>query len=118
LLILHQYGTGTNWQNEIFSKVTPLIQNHNLSISGATDKANYYTSFGYLDQQGVVMPQIFLTKKFNFTVNTSYKAKKWLTVGENFTYTYIHKTRPFNTNSLFGGPLSSALNLDPLPRLL
>jgi TonB-linked SusC/RagA family outer membrane protein len=108
-----QYGTGTNWQDVIFSN-SALIQNHNLSISGATDNANYYTSFGFLDQQGVVMPQVSNYKKFNFTSNNSYKANKWLTVGENFTYTYTYSQNDFNTNNLFGGPLSSALNLDPL----
>jgi TonB-linked SusC/RagA family outer membrane protein len=108
-----QYGTGTNWQNQIFSN-NALIQNHNLSLSGATDNATYYTSFGYLDQQGIVLSDISNYKKFNATVNTSYKAKKWLTIGENFTYTYTHTEGGFNTNNLFGGPLSSALNLDPI----
>lgn len=106
------YGVGTNWQNEIFTDA--LIQNHNLSISGATDDANYYTSFGYLDQDGVIDPSISNYKKFTFTVNTSYKAKKWLTLGENLTYTYTHSQNSLNDNSVFGGPLSSALNLDPI----
>lgn len=106
-------GTGTNWQNEIFSN-SALIQNHNLNISGATDKVTYYTSFGYLDQKGVILPDISGYKKFNFTVNTTYKLKKWLTVGENFNYAYTKNKNFGNTNSVFGGPLSSALNLDPL----
>jgi len=108
-----QFGAGTNWQDQIFDN-NALIHNHNLNISGATDKANYYTSFGYLDQQGVVMPEISGYKKFTFTVNTSYKLKKWLTVGENFTYAYTKNKAFGNTNSVFGGPLSSALNLDPI----
>jgi len=106
-------GTGTNWQDQIFSN-SALIQNHNLNVSGATDKVTYYTSFGYLDQKGVIMPDISGYKKFNFTVNTTYKLKKWLTVGENFNYAYTKNKAFGNTNSVFGGPLSSALNLDPL----
>ncbi len=111
------FGTGTNWQNEIFSN-SALVQDHNLSISGANDNATYYTSFGYLDQQGIVEPSVSDYKKFNFTTNTTYKAKKWLTIGENFTYTYTHTEDGFNNNSVFGGPLSSALNLDPLTPVL
>ena len=107
------YGTGTNWQDEIFSN-SAMIQNHNLSISGATDKVTYYTSFGYLDQKGIVMPDISDYKKANFTVNTTYKLKKWLSIGENFTYSYTRNKSVGNTNSVFGGPLSSALNLDPI----
>ncbi|MDB5007231.1 MAG: SusC/RagA family TonB-linked outer membrane protein [Mucilaginibacter sp.] len=111
------FGTGTNWQNAIFSN-SALIQNHNLSLSGANDNATYYTSFGYLDQKGIVEPAVSDYKKFNFTTNTTYKVKKWLTIGENFTYTYTHSQNGFNTNSVFGGPLSSALNLDPLTPVL
>ena len=106
-------GVGTNWQNQVFSN-DAMIQNHNLSLSGANDNATYYTSFGYLDQQGIVDPSVSDYKKFTFTTNTTYKVKKWLTVGENFTYSYTHTQNAFNNNSVFGGPLSSALNLDPL----
>jgi TonB-linked SusC/RagA family outer membrane protein len=105
-------GTGTNWQNEIFSNA--LIQNHTLSLSGANDKANYYTSFGYYDQDGIVDPSISNFKRYTGTVNTSYKIRKWLTIGENFNYTYIHSQNLPNANSTFGAPLASALNLDPL----
>ncbi|WP_186461825.1 TonB-dependent receptor [Mucilaginibacter pallidiroseus] len=107
------FGTGTNWQNEIFSD-NAMIQNHNLSVNGANDKANFYTSFGYIDQKGIVMPEISSFKKFTFTVNTGYKPKKWLSIGENFTYSYIRNRNSLNTNSVYGGPLSSALNLDPI----
>lgn len=107
------YGTGTNWQDQIFSNKAR-IQNHSLSISGGTDKSTYYTSFGYLDQQGIVEPSISNFKRFNATVNTSFKAKKWLTIGENASYAYVRNQNNLNTNSEFGGPLSSALNLDPI----
>jgi TonB-linked SusC/RagA family outer membrane protein len=106
-------GTGTNWQNKIFSNHA-LNQTHNLSISGASETVNYYTSFGYLDQQGVVMPDISNFKRLNFAANSSFKIKKWLTVGENLTLAYTRNQNNFNTNSVFGGPLISALNLDPL----
>jgi TonB-linked SusC/RagA family outer membrane protein len=107
-----QYGTGTNWQDQIFGNAP--ISQHNLAISGGTDKSNYFTSVGYLDQQGIVTPQYSDYKRMNFRVNSSSKPKSWLTYGENFNYAYIRSTTNFNTNSVFGGPLSDALNLDPL----
>ncbi|WCT11428.1 TonB-dependent receptor [Mucilaginibacter jinjuensis] len=112
-----QYGTGTNWQNEIFSN-NALIQSHNLNISGGTDKSTYYVSFGYLDQDGIVLKDQSNYKRYNFAVNTNSKIKKWLTVGESFTYTYTNSQGSFNTNSEFGGPLSSSLNLDPITPVL
>jgi len=107
-----QYGTGTNWQDQIFGNA-PIMQ-QNLAISGGTDKSNYFTSVGYLNQEGIVTPQYSDYKRMNFRVNSSSKPKSWLTYGENFNYAYIRSTTNFNTNSVFGGPLSDALNLDPL----
>jgi TonB-linked SusC/RagA family outer membrane protein len=110
------YGTGTNWQDEIFGHA-PVMQ-QNLSVSGGTDASSYYTSFGYLDQKGVVTPNESDYKKATFKVNTSFNPKKYLTFGENFNYAYIRSTTAFNTNSLFGGPLSDAINLDPITPVL
>ena len=107
-----QYGTGTNWQDAIFGNA-PIMSN-NLAISGGTDKSNYYTSLGYFNQEGIVTPNYSDYKRMTFRVNTSSKPKSWLSYGENFNYSYIRSTTNFNTNSVFGGPLSDALNLDPI----
>ncbi len=107
-----QYGTGTNWQNEIFGSAP--IMSQNLSVGGGTETSNYYTSLGYLDQKGIVTPNESDYKRMNFRVNTSFKPKKYLSFGENFEYTYTRSTTNFNTNSVFGGPLADAINLDPI----
>jgi TonB-dependent starch-binding outer membrane protein SusC len=107
------FGTGTNWQDQIFSNNAG-YQNHNLSISGGTDKALYYSSFGYIDQNGIVASSIAYNKKLTFTANTSFNINKYVTIGENLSYTYSKYQTGLNTNSEFGGPLSSALNLDPI----
>jgi len=107
-----QFGTGTNWQNEIFGNA-PIMQN-NLSVGGGTEKASYFTSLGYLDQKGIVMPNNSDYKRFNFRINSTFKPKKYLTFGENFNYAYTRSTTFFNTNSVFGGPLADAINLDPI----
>ncbi|RYE21843.1 MAG: SusC/RagA family TonB-linked outer membrane protein, partial [Sphingobacteriaceae bacterium] len=111
------FGTGTNWQNEIFSN-NALIQNHNLAIQGGTDKSTYYLSFSHLDQEGIIFKDISNYQRYNFAINTNSKIKKWLTVGESFTYSYIKNQSNFNTNSEFGGPLNSSLNLDPITPVL
>ena len=104
-------GAGTNWQNTIFSNA--LVENHDISVSGGTDKALYFTSFGYYDQQGIVAKSVSNYKRFNARINSSFKIKPWATFGENFGYSYIRSQGGLNTNSEFGGPLSSAINLDP-----
>jgi TonB-linked SusC/RagA family outer membrane protein len=45
-------GKGTDWQKEIFREA--YAQNHQLAFSGGQDKLNYYASFNYLNQEGVV----------------------------------------------------------------
>jgi len=111
------FGKGTNWQNEIFTKNAP-IQNHDISISGGNENGRYYTSFGYLNQQGLVLSDISNYKRFNYALNSSYKLRKWVTIGENINYAYTKSQGSLNTNSEFGGPLSSAINLDPITQVV
>src|SRR6202012_4003353 len=110
------FGTGTNWEDEIFGNAP--IMNHNLSLSGGTETSNYYTSVGYLDQKGIVTPNSSDYKRMTFKVNTGFKPKKYISFGENFSYSYIRSTSSFNQNSYNGGPLSDALNLDPITPVL
>ena len=42
----------TDWQEEVTR--TALTQNHNLTMSGGTDKLTYYASFGAQIQQGII----------------------------------------------------------------
>lgn len=106
-------GTGTDWQSLIFNN-SAKTQDHEISISGGSEKSTFYTSLGYLDQQGIVATPISQYKRINARVNQTYKPSKWVTVGENIGYSYERNLQIGNTNSNFGGPLSSAINLDPL----
>jgi TonB-linked SusC/RagA family outer membrane protein len=110
-------GKGTDWQSVIFNN-SAKRQNHELSVSGGTDKSSYYTSFGYLQQDGIVATEISKYKRINFRVNQTYKPAKWINFGENIGYTYNKSIGLGNTNSEFGGPLSSAINLDPTTPVL
>lgn len=107
------YGEGTDWQSLIFNN-SAKRQNHEFSISGGNDKSTFYTSFGYLSQEGIVATDISKYKRFNIRLNSTHKVKKWLTIGQNLGYAYNKSIGLGNTNSEFGGPLSSAINLDPI----
>jgi TonB-linked SusC/RagA family outer membrane protein len=106
-------GEGTDWQSLIFNN-SAKRQNHELSVSGGGDKNTYYTSFGYLQQDGIVATEISKYKRANVRVNQTYKPAKWINFGQNLGYSYDKTIGLGNTNSEFGGPLSSALNLDPI----
>lgn len=110
-------GKGTDWQSVIFNN-NAMIQNHELSISGGTDRSTYYFSFGYLDQEGIVATDISHYKRLNLRLNATNKVNNWLRFGNNFGYSHIKSKGSLNTNSEFGGPLSSAINLDPVTPLV
>ena len=106
-------GKGTDWQSLIFNNHAK-IQNHDLSISGGNQKSTYYASFDYYDQEGVVATPISEYKRFTVRFNSAHQINSWLKFGNNLGYSYIKSKGSLNTNSEFGGPLSSAINLDPI----
>lgn len=111
------FGQGTDWQEAIFNN-NAFRQKHEVSLSGGTEKSTFYSSFGYLDQEGIVLSDISKWKRISVRLNSTHKIKDWLTFGENLGYGQQRSSGIGNTNSEFGGPLSSAINLDPLTPLI
>lgn len=106
-------GEGTDWQELIFNN-NARIQNHEISISGGSDKSTFYTSFGLFDQEGIVATEISGFKRHNFRLNSTHKLRKWLTIGQTLGYSHIKTKGGVAGNTDFGGPLSGAIMLDPL----
>jgi TonB-linked SusC/RagA family outer membrane protein len=76
-------GISTDWYREILRNA--FTQNHNLSISGGTDKMSHFLGFGYLDEDGIVLNNNF--KRLNVRANLDYKLYSFLNVGINSSYT-------------------------------
>ncbi|RZK11268.1 MAG: TonB-dependent receptor [Flavobacterium sp.] len=109
------YGKGTDWQNLIFNK-SAQRQGHDLSVSGGNDVSNFYISFGLLDQEGIVTSEISKFTRKNMRINSTHKISKWMTFGQTLSYTDTKSVGIGNTNSEFGGPLASAINMDPITK--
>ena len=60
-------------------------QEYNVSVSGVTDKASIFASFGYLNNQGIVHGSDMY--RYTTRLRTDYQAKSWLKVGANVSYT-------------------------------
>jgi TonB-linked SusC/RagA family outer membrane protein len=105
-------GSGTDWQGQIFNYSAPKY-NQELSVSGGSDKATYFMSFGYNDIKGVVATDVSKWSRINFRMNSSFKPAKWITFGENLGYSHSKNSGIGEVNREFGGIVSSALNLDP-----
>jgi TonB-dependent starch-binding outer membrane protein SusC len=100
-------GKGTNWQNEVFSSSVPLI-NHDLSITGGSEKVTYAISGSHLDQEGIIGES-----KSGFLRNTARVAlgvdlTDKLKLKTNVIYTYFNR-KSLNENGL-GSVLFNALN--------
>jgi TonB-dependent starch-binding outer membrane protein SusC len=109
-------GTGTDWQKAIFSNSAKRYL-HEVSMSGGTNASTYYFSAGIQNQDGIVATEISTYKKINLRLNSTHKISNIFTLGQTLGYTYQKSTGLGNTNSEFGGPLSSAINLDPITPL-
>ncbi|MFV0291216.1 MAG: SusC/RagA family TonB-linked outer membrane protein [Mangrovibacterium sp.] len=115
-------GEGTNWQDLVFNDNAP-VQNHQFSVSGGSDKVDYYFSGGYFKQDGIVGGNYDRSNYERMTLrsNTNYRIMdvddrnflNKLTAGINISYSRI-ESRGISTNSEFGSPLGSALALSPL----
>lgn len=102
----------TDWQDVIFR--TGFQHNHALSISGATEKTNYFFSLGYTDQKGfIVSNQI---KRATFRANIDHKVLSWLSVGANMGLTRTQNVGlNVGTNSLSGNVTSATALLPNVP---
>jgi len=113
--ILLANKTGTNWWKTLFKP--SFVQNHQLSISGATDKSNYAVTFGYLDDNGTLLNSYF--KRLSLRVNTDFKVKPWLRVGENVEFSYttnntISTSNLDNNQGNFNNDITDIYALSPL----
>lgn len=118
----YSYGEGTDWQDLVFNKNAP-VSNHQVSVSGASEKVNYFLSAGYFDQEGIVggnwdrsnYNRMTLRSNtiFNLLDNKERNFLHKFTLGVNVSYSRI-KSRGISTNSEYGSPLGSALAFSPL----
>lgn len=111
------YGKGTDWQDAIFNNSAGRYLSE-ISLSGGNERSVFYLSAGAQGQDGIVTPEISKYSKYNLRLNSTHKISKIFTFGETVGYTHQKSTGLGNTNSEFGGPLSSAINLDPITKLV
>lgn len=82
---LPAWAANTNWYKQI-TRTAP-IQNYDLTLSGGSDKANYFAGIGYFDQQGIIIDNY--AKRASIRFNSDYTfLNDHVKIGENFTGAY------------------------------
>jgi TonB-linked SusC/RagA family outer membrane protein len=77
-------GEGTDWYNQVLR--TAMVNNHQLSISGGSDKSTYNFSLGYLDQDGIVKNNNY--KRYTVRLANDFQVFEPLKIGYNVAGTY------------------------------
>lgn len=114
---------GTQWQDLVFNNNAP-VENHDVTVSGATDKVNYFLSMGYYRQDGIVggnygqsnYNRLTLRSNTKYDIFDASKERNFLnklSLVANLSYARV-KSTGISTNSEFGSILGSALYLSPL----
>lgn len=73
-----------NWEDYGFQ--TSIRNETNLSISGGSGKTQYYTSFGYLNDEGYLINSKF--ERYSTRLGVTHQAKDWLTGSLNIGYAH------------------------------
>ena len=100
---INALGVGTDWQGEAFRDA--LMQNHQLSLSGGSEKVRYAISGNYFLQEGIIRETDF--ERLSGRVNLDIQATEKLKFGSNFT---VSKSA---ANVAPYGIVSALLNMPP-----
>lgn len=78
----NQYDT--DWQKAVLRQ-NAFQMDHNLSLSGATERNSYYFSLGYTNQEGIAKPNTMV--RYTIRANMDQQVRKWMKVGANIGVT-------------------------------
>lgn len=92
-------GPDTDWNDHIFR--TGFQHNHNVAASGGTDKSQYYVSFGFTEQEGIIRANDL--NRLSLKADLTQQATKWLRIGLNGQMTRTKVNGVMNGENSLGG---------------
>ena len=108
---INAIGEGTDWQEEVFQ--TAIAQSHQLSISGGSEKSNYYVGLNYLNQDGIVKGSDFQRYNLRFNQEVRPVDKLKLNFNLNFNRNVTQSILSSNAANESAGPINTAIQYDP-----
>jgi TonB-linked SusC/RagA family outer membrane protein len=93
--ILKPSAGGTDWFRAMTQ--TALMHNHQLSVSGGSDRSSFYFGLNYMNQDGIFRYTGY--NRYSVRLNSSFKPTDYLSVGENLQLSFDNRT---GQNSLLG----------------
>ena len=82
--------TPESWEDAVFR--TAKRREASVRLSGGADKGSYYTSIGYLNDEGYYEGSEF--DRFSARANVGQKLRDWLSTTMNLNYSYMERNSP------------------------
>lgn len=101
-------NTNTDWQSLVYNK-NAFSHSHNIGISGANDKTNFFFSANYLDQQGAI--QRNTTSRYGIRANVDHQVNKFIKIGTNTSLTRLKNIGVNNSSGLSSVIINSLIAL-------
>ena len=110
---IQSFGNGTDWQDELYRST--ISQNHDLALSGGSDKTQFYVSLNYNKQNGLIKNSDF--NRYQGRINLKHQASDKFRIGLNFNTSSIRNdyvpVNGFDINQN-ADAINSALNAPPV----
>ena len=109
------FSTGyanTDWYKELY-KDNNFSQEHNLSLSGGSEKLSYYASLGYLNQSGALRHGSDGLKRYNATAKINAELASWVNFSYGLRFARTDNYRP----TRFNGGLYEKIGRQTWPNL-
>ena len=96
------YSNNTNWIDAISR--TGYVQDHTISLNGGGEKAKYFASVGYFDQQGITIGTAL--QRISTRINLDYNVSEKIKFFTSFAYTHSDQSRNYLGSSAASGESS------------
>lgn len=100
-------GSYYDWEDALFR--TAVYQTNDLSVSGATESTNYYTSISYTNEDGRIKTNDF--ERITGRINLTQKVGERVDFTTNVNIARSNKQGFNDTRNLYGNPFLQSINL-------
>ena len=106
-------GVGNVDYFKLHYKDAAFKQDHNLSLSGGSKKAQYYVSGGIYTEEGILRYADIDYKRLNFNANLTSQITDWLKMKVNTKFMHSDNNTPFGSGGLSEGFYHSLARFRP-----
>ena len=93
----------TDWSEYGFRDWSAVTKRYNFSVSGGTDKINYRTSLGYMDQDGIAVGSGL--ERYNLGLNLNAKTSDISRIGGNVSLSRTRQATALAESAYFASPV-------------